>query len=394
MKKSLLLSVALLGGLCAFAQEGTVVTPAGYKFNEITSIPWMDNGYGAGTGFYNSANYLTSSRSGKGVWLNLGDAAQEYWDKNNGLMGCAFVADEEDMNLILEGFQLIDLGGEVGKVLCWQGKDSNLKECLEENYPDQNWDNIPAPITSNLKQSFNLNFFLNPADAWTKVSGFYRVRIVLNACHHATDADIENEIYDFSGEDVIKEIYQVNNQGNNTSYIYDGTVNDEGQKVNKSNNDVGVIPPVTNDLFTMRTASGGLVENEWGDPVWDPAKWVIVDYYFNVAGNEQGVDENGDATIPARIKLGLGGKLNTLAILIKEFSVTKFDGDLTQEIYDNNKNSFATAIYTPGVAGVNSIVDDYNAPVEYYNLQGLKVANPEKGIFIKKQGKKSTKVLL
>ena len=35
-----------------------------------------------------------------------------------------------------------------------------------------------------------------------------------------------------------------------------------------------------------------------------------------------------------------------------------------------------------------------NAPVEYYNLQGVKVANPENGIFIKKQGSKTTKVVL
>lgn len=35
-----------------------------------------------------------------------------------------------------------------------------------------------------------------------------------------------------------------------------------------------------------------------------------------------------------------------------------------------------------------------NAPVEYYNLQGVKVVNPENGIFIKKQGTKTTKVIL
>ena len=35
-----------------------------------------------------------------------------------------------------------------------------------------------------------------------------------------------------------------------------------------------------------------------------------------------------------------------------------------------------------------------NAPVEYYNLQGVKVANPENGLFIKKQGAKTTKVVL
>lgn len=34
-----------------------------------------------------------------------------------------------------------------------------------------------------------------------------------------------------------------------------------------------------------------------------------------------------------------------------------------------------------------------NAPVEYYNLQGVRVANPSKGLFIKKQGNKVTKVI-
>ena len=43
-----------------------------------------------------------------------------------------------------------------------------------------------------------------------------------------------------------------------------------------------------------------------------------------------------------------------------------------------------------GVEGV--VVDDVNAPVEYYNLQGLKVVRPSNGIFIKVQGNKVSKV--
>lgn len=45
--------------------------------------------------------------------------------------------------------------------------------------------------------------------------------------------------------------------------------------------------------------------------------------------------------------------------------------------------------------GVEDIVaDDANAPVEYYNLQGVRVANPENGLYIRVQGKKATKVLV
>ena len=47
-------------------------------------------------------------------------------------------------------------------------------------------------------------------------------------------------------------------------------------------------------------------------------------------------------------------------------------------------------------SGINkvSIDNDSNAPVEYYNLQGVKVANPSNGIFIKVQGKKASKVFV
>lgn len=45
-----------------------------------------------------------------------------------------------------------------------------------------------------------------------------------------------------------------------------------------------------------------------------------------------------------------------------------------------------------GVEG--TIATDANAPVKYYNLQGVEIANPENGLFIKKQGAKAEKVIL
>ncbi|MDE6527975.1 MAG: hypothetical protein K2L78_02875, partial [Muribaculaceae bacterium] len=38
--------------------------------------------------------------------------------------------------------------------------------------------------------------------------------------------------------------------------------------------------------------------------------------------------------------------------------------------------------------------DDADAPVEYYNLQGMRVANPENGLFIRRQGNKVEKVVI
>ncbi len=49
---------------------------------------------------------------------------------------------------------------------------------------------------------------------------------------------------------------------------------------------------------------------------------------------------------------------------------------------------------TNQVSGVDMIVAPENAKVEYYNLQGVKVANPENGMFIRVEGNKAVKVLV
>lgn len=45
-------------------------------------------------------------------------------------------------------------------------------------------------------------------------------------------------------------------------------------------------------------------------------------------------------------------------------------------------------------AGVSEVIVDENAPVEYFNLQGMRVANPENGIYIVRQGNKTSKVFV
>ena len=50
--------------------------------------------------------------------------------------------------------------------------------------------------------------------------------------------------------------------------------------------------------------------------------------------------------------------------------------------------------YGKGSSALDEIVTEENAAVEYYNLQGVRVMNPEKGIYIKRQGGKTSKVVL
>jgi hypothetical protein len=51
-------------------------------------------------------------------------------------------------------------------------------------------------------------------------------------------------------------------------------------------------------------------------------------------------------------------------------------------------------VYEAGSSSIESAVADVNAPVEYFNLQGVRVANPTAGIYVKRQGNTATKVLV
>lgn len=51
-------------------------------------------------------------------------------------------------------------------------------------------------------------------------------------------------------------------------------------------------------------------------------------------------------------------------------------------------------VYQGEVAGINAVEVDANAPVEYYNILGVKVEQPTTGVYIRRQGKSVTKVIV
>lgn len=82
-----------------------------------------------------------------------------------------------------------------------------------------------------------------------------------------------------------------------------------------------------------------------------------------------------------------------------EFSVEK-DGvyhlgfhNRTQTTYANTRIDDVSVKSDP--AGVSSVEsDESDAPVEFYNLQGVKVENPSSGLYIRRQGNKVSKVIV
>lgn len=61
----------------------------------------------------------------------------------------------------------------------------------------------------------------------------------------------------------------------------------------------------------------------------------------------------------------------------------------------NNIQTMKVIVVPDGQSGIESVgAADENAPVEYYNLQGVRVANPTAGLYIVKQGSKVSKAII
>lgn len=116
---------------------------------------------------------------------------------------------------------------------------------------------------------------------------------------------------------------------------------------------------------------------------------------FNLSnGSKLAVAEDGELT-------------NTEAInIIPVDTYTYTDGavivenctDASKFNFENTENWVLAAkdgnLVLANTTGIEGIVADDNAPVEYFNLQGVRVANPENGLYIRRQGSKVQKVLV
>lgn len=139
-------------------------------------------------------------------------------------------------------------------------------------------------------------------------------------------------------------------------------------------------------LWTASGASAGQVDLRIyrGDTftVTVPQGKVIKSIEFTKAGGNFAMDvDSGTFTAD--------GNAATWTMGAKEVNSVKFTATATTRMND------MLVQYSNSSEGVDNIAgDDTNAPAEYYNLQGVRVANPQGGLFIKRQGKTVTKVLV
>lgn len=99
----------------------------------------------------------------------------------------------------------------------------------------------------------------------------------------------------------------------------------------------------------------------------------------------ESVESDEDNIVAAKVA---EGKLDVSAIA---------PGDATVKLYANSNGKTATCSLPITVkataTGIEEVESESAAPVEYYNMQGVKVENPTNGVYVKRKGGKATKVV-
>lgn len=83
-------------------------------------------------------------------------------------------------------------------------------------------------------------------------------------------------------------------------------------------------------------------------------------------------------------------------VLDKEQSISHESESMSFDGLDHDGRLKITVFPNSNISTTNMPLENVEpaAPVEYYNLQGIKVSQPEKGIYIKRRGSKSEKILI
>ena len=112
----------------------------------------------------------------------------------------------------------------------------------------------------------------------------------------------------------------------------------------------------------------------------------------SVHGSAFSIVETSSKEVVAEEKNSVTSVAYYQSLVFEKVSETKAN---IYQYYAGGKVAMYTLEVPGDLTGIESVgAEDVEAPVEYYNLQGVKVANPAKGLYIKKQGKKTTKVIL
>lgn len=353
MKKSLLFVSMVAFGMSAFAAED--ITPAGYMFNNVTEFNYHSKASAKANpavpawNTYEGATYWDDT---KGLVILGGNPAQFGSDPaamtpNEQLTGPAHV---------IAGTSLLNMGGEIGQVLCINGQNSNLADKLAEAYGET----YDIPKCDATPGWYNMNFLTNP-NRNTKLGENeeeylnFRCVITLNAYSNSIQKD-----------NVIVDPYMVVNQGGH---------NQQAEKA---------------DAYDFRKfydndRDGDSEEDEDGNLIWDPECWMVyTDNYFVKAD-----DADGNSFAPARMKFDMkadalmGGALLIKSVQFYNVPRDEASTDPKEIEFIRLKGGKPGAIETVAAESANFTVNGrtvtFEAAATVYTVSGAMVATVAAG---------------
>lgn len=352
MKKFLLFAAALFAVSPLFAQEDMEdITPSGYNYAEmpvgLVNIPTC----------YDGANPPAP----------FDPIIDEYYD--NGLffvVGGQMATGNQYINVLKPGVSIVDLGGEVGHVLCAAGYQSKVNDIYKDLYDVE----LNVPQCTGALNWFNFSWFTDkdntPIDG-TKENPNIRCRIVMHAC--------SNTISDATS--IINKVYMMNKQGNVVS------TSDEFQ-AERSN--------VSTAEFIEFDEDDEPVMDDDENYVYDPTRWLVYEFDFHCPGK----DLDGNYAHPVRLKMEMNnGCLNEAALFIKEIKFFKLSSN-PEPILMTRKHSYITL--NPGKNSAISQLSNNRSDMKVYNMAGQYVGRSieglSSGVYVSKQNGNVKKVLV
>lgn len=354
MKKTLLFAAALLVAFPIFAQEEMEdITPSGYDYANAP-VGLVDIPVG-----YNTANPPTP----------YDNVINTYY--NNGLffvVGGQMVEGANYIDRIRPGVSIVDLGGEVGHVLCVSGYQSKVNETYKTLYDVD----LNIPQCTGALNWFNFSWFTDKDNTpinGTATAPNIRCRIVMNICSNAVG----------EADNVIDKVYMMNKQGNVVSTTDE--FNAERSSVNSAE-------------FAEYDDEGEPVEDEEGNYVYDPTRWLIYEFDFHCPG----IDKDGNYAHPVRLKMEMNaGNLNHSTMFIKEVKFFKLNSN-PSPILMTRSHTYKKLVPSFDVSSVSQTAATRNENTQVYNLAGVRVGNTTEGlapgVYIGKQGGKAVKFLV
>ena len=359
MKKTLRLLSAAVLGFSAMAED-VDITPSNYYFNNCEKLPFDEQTYAG-------SNLEIKS------WDQVNGA--EKWD--NGLINMViYNRNDGNSKNLTSGIQLVNLGGEVGKVFCYAHNGTDVNDVLLEK---TGYDYGIVPGLSG-GPFFKMNFFLHPDNTPTAApaeeeptadNANIRVKVVYNLY----SKNLSKE----KAKPMIKVAYVKGDQGNSLGGA------------------------VENAAALPFEPCFDYDEDEEED-IYNPSMWKTYEFVVSCPAD----DEDGITYKPVYLNCEFNNWLDGGSTLfIKEITFHKTQDETTYG--ERKRENLVLAMGDPTkTTGINDVVTEeasvnvngntvtFSAPAMVYNLTGAQVAagteaTLAKGIYVARIGEKAVK---